>query len=170
MRLRILSFLVWLTVGIAVMLGGLQAITAQNPLGKSHTLPLKIVVEPQQQRIHEYQSINLLVKVVNNSKAVQSFQVMSCSWREEWKASDPRISLPGYICAANAPTTITLAPGEAYEKTLEMRQFPVVGQKIGLGRFSFRIGFTPREPGTKVQGRMIDCAYWSEPVVIQIIN
>ena len=95
---------------------------------------------------------------------------MSCSWPEEWKASDPRIFLPGFACAANAPITMTLAPGDAYKKALEMQQWPEAGKPIGPGRLYFRLGFIPVGQEEIVMGRFADAPYKSAPIMLDIIK
>ena len=159
-------------VGATVALAHLQPSTAQNAIAQGQAPPLSIVVKPQQKQVHEYQPINLNVQVINTSATAQSFQVMSCSWADEWQASDPRIYMPGVPCFRNVSATITLAPGAAYEKTLamEMDQFPTVGKRIKPGKLTFRIGFTPEENRALVRGRIVDTTYWSAPVTVQIIH
>ena len=173
-RLRTIPFsLAGVVVGVAAVFGCLLLLTSQDFAAQSAAPPLSIIVKTQQKRLHLNQPINLLVQVVNTSKTVQSFQVMGCSWQEEWQASDPRIILPGVNCAANPIITIILAPGESYKKALEMQQMQQwlgAGKPLGPGRLYFRLGFTPEGQGKTVMGRFADAPYKSAPIMLDIIK
>jgi hypothetical protein len=122
---------------------------------KSDAEPLEVAVRPLQERVGLNQPFEARLRVVNASAAAQSFRVMNCSWDEHWRSSNPRVSWVGWDCAKNFATTVTLAPGQAYEKALSLLVLAgAPGEKV-----SFRLGFTP------IGSRR---TYWSNEVTVQV--
>lgn len=81
--------------------------------------------------------------VTNISKTPQEIKTSSCSWNANWRISDARIANMGWICKANFPCTVNLAPGERYEKVL-----PLTAQHKAKGKtIAVRVGFTPNSLG-----------------------
>ena len=157
-----LPMMILLTVGCSAFVGPWRSLAAQNkvpqnPISQKPDLALKVTVTPHLTYIYSGEQMNLMLQVTNASSAVQTFQVMSCSWPDEWKSSGASLSSSGFACAANAPITITLAPRAAYEKTLVM----IVGA-MPKGKVYFRMGFTPWGAADN------KTTYWSDKVLLQV--
>lgn len=124
--------------------------------------PFLILVKPKQNQVEVNKPFDVELRVVNASPSPQSFCVMSCSWYDNWKSSNPRVSSIGWACYRNGPTPIKLAPGEAYEKVLPM-------QAKAVGPLSFRMGFNPEE---EYKGqfpiRRGKRTYWSAEVTLEV--
>jgi RNA polymerase sigma factor (sigma-70 family) len=116
---------------------------------------LTVTIKPQKNPVRVKEPFKVDLRVVNSSKAAQSFQVMSCSWDEHWKSSNDRVSWEGWPCAENSAVTVKLEPGEAYEKTLPMLLPAGKPQE----KVSFKMGFTPI--GSKQ-------TFWSDEVTVQV--
>jgi RNA polymerase sigma factor (sigma-70 family) len=115
---------------------------------------LTVTIKPKANRVRAKETFKVDLRVVNSSKATQSFQVMSCSWYEHWKSSNERVSWEGWDCAENIKYTVKLEPGEAYENTLPMLLAGEPQEKV-----SFKMGFTPI--GSKQ-------TFWSNEVTLQV--
>lgn len=118
---------------------------------------LSIRVKPQQTKIRVGHPFNLTLLVANTYRNPHSFQVMSCSWNDQWKSSDPRLFSMGWPCKANFPRTITLASGATYQRILPMS----LANGVVPGPISFAMGFTPI--GSKQ-------TYWSRPITLEVIK
>lgn len=118
---------------------------------------LSIRVKPQQTQIRAGRPFNLTLLVANTYRKPHSFRVMSCSWNDQWKSSDPRLFSMGWPCKANSPRTITLASGAIYQRILPMT---LVGG-VGSGELVFTMGFKPL--GNKR-------VYWSRPITLEVIK
>jgi hypothetical protein len=113
--------------------------------------PFRITVKPKKDKVEVNQPFDVELRVVNASPSPQSFRVMSCSWDEHWRSSEPRVTWVAWPCFNNGPVQVKLAPGEAYEKTLPMRL-------TAAGRVSFKMGFAPVESKR---------TYWSSEVSLE---
>jgi hypothetical protein len=117
---------------------------------------LCVTIWPEKTQIKPEEPFEVKLRVVNSSEQAQSFTVMSCSWDEHWACSNRRIVLGRRPCWRNVPTTVQLAPGEAYEKTMTLS----VGAGGDSRIESFRLGFSPI--GQKK-------TYWSNTVAIAVL-
>lgn len=113
--------------------------------------PLQVTIEPKQDHPRVGEPFDVVLRVENTSEFTQTFEVMSCSWYDHWKASYPAITWEAWDCTRNGPVSMTLDPGEAYEKQLTMM---VRGRKPPP-ELVFRMGFTPLGSNK---------TYWSEDV------
>ncbi|MGI4789405.1 MAG: hypothetical protein ACRYFS_11220 [Janthinobacterium lividum] len=151
-----------ITVGCFALFGIWRPLAAQNKVPQDSAsqkpdLALKVTVNPRLIHVYSGEQLSLRLQVTNASATAQTFQVMSCSWPDEWKSSGAHLSSLGFACAANAPIAITLAPHAAYDKTLVMN----VGA-MPKGKVAFRMGFTPwGATGSKT-------TYWSDKVPVQV--
>jgi hypothetical protein len=129
------------------------------------TEPFHIHVTPQSKPIEVNEHFDVELRVVNVSELPQSFQVMTCSWDDQWHSSNPRVSPGSWACKMNGPAPVKLAPGEAYtpKKALWM-------QAKAEGLMSFRMGFTPLEyrPGFSGWPRPSKRTYWSSAITINV--
>jgi RNA polymerase sigma factor (sigma-70 family) len=101
--------------------------------------PLAVTVKPRTNILRVKVPFTVDLRVANTSDAAQTFRVMNCSWYEHWKSSNGRVSWLGWPCTRNFAVTVTLEPGQAYERTLEML---LLDGEL-LEEVSFRMGFTP---------------------------
>jgi hypothetical protein len=117
--------------------------------------PLSVRTTAAKKTVRLNEPFDVRLRVVNTSEEAQSFRVMNCSWDEHWKCSNPAVSWVSWDCSKNFPVTVTLKPGEAYEKTLPM----LVTKGEPGARVSFKMGFTPiGSKGT----------YWSGKVTVRV--
>jgi len=117
--------------------------------------PLTVTVQSRRTQVRLREPFDVVLRVVNSSKAPQTFRTMSCSWDEHWKANTDRLDWSRWECTVNYPKTVTLKPGEAYEKTLSL--FVVKGEP--QEKVAFKMGFTPIESKQ---------TYWSGEVTIRV--
>jgi hypothetical protein len=139
-------------IGLAFDAGGKAVVAIRSE-------PFRITARPKQQEVEFNKPFDVELLVVNASPVPQSFGVTSCSWDMHWKSSNPCISAVGWPCKMNVTRSVTLAPGEAYEKTLPMRA-------TAAGQVSFRMEFTPLEHDKSFfLGRR---TYWSPEVTLKV--
>ena len=141
---------------------------AEKPMGPAAKTagvdePLTVRVDPQKLRVRPKVDFEVRLRVINSSQAAHSFQVMSCSWFRQWKASNERITLAEWDCAENDKVTETLQAGRAYEKKLSMR---LASGKPGE-KVTFRMGFTPVGSKRTVWGNEIVLQVEGEPAANQ---
>jgi hypothetical protein len=117
----------------------------------AHADPFVVEAKPATLAWHVGKPVDVALRVVNASARVQTFQSMSCSWDEHWKSGDDAVTWNSWDCTKNGPQTITLGPGQAFEKKLAMHA-------TATGRHTLRMSFTP--PGR--------APTWSSPVVITV--
>lgn len=120
---------------------------------KADTLTVTIKSQKNPVRVKEPFKVDL--RVVNSSKATQSFRVMNGSWDEHWKSSNDRVSWERWPVSENSAVTVNLEPGEAYEKTLPMLLLTGKPQE----KVSFKMGFTPIGSNQ---------SFWSNEVTVQV--
>jgi RNA polymerase sigma factor (sigma-70 family) len=118
-----------------------------SPLGVTVTLPKNRV------RVHE--RFQIRVRVLNSSRSRQSFQVMNGSWEMHWKPSNERVHWVPRAVFKNFAETVTLDPGQSYEKAGDV--FLAPGKP--LKGVAFTMGFTPL--GSKQ-------TYWSNEVTLRV--
>jgi hypothetical protein len=117
--------------------------------------PLAVKARAAKTTVRRNKPFDVRVRVVNASEATQTFRVMSHSWFEHWKTSNATVTVDGWLCEKNFPVTVTLKPGEAYEKTLPM----LVTKAEPGASVSFKMGFTPIDSKQ---------TYWSGKVTVQV--
>jgi len=105
--------------------------------------------------VHRGEAFGVRVRITNTSGAPQKFRIMSCSWPEEWRSSDPQIASLGWPCDKNFETTLELAPGAIDTRTLQLT--PTA--QASSGAHTLRVGFTPI--GAAV-------ALWSPEFTVQV--
>jgi RNA polymerase sigma factor (sigma-70 family) len=116
---------------------------------------LTVTIKSQKNSIRVNQPFKVDLRVVNSSKAPQSFLVWSCGWYAHWESSNYRVSPEGWDCKKNYLDTVKLEPGEAYEQTLPILFLAGKPQ----AKVSFKMGFTP---GRSKQ------TYWSNEITLQV--
>src|SRR5262249_43727471 len=121
--------------------------------------PLTVSIEPDQHHVRVKKPFDVHLRVVNSSKSTQSFEVMNDIWYEHWKSSDKQVIREGWQGAEtsleNSRVTVTLQPGQAYEKELPM----LLGAGNPGEKVPFKMGFTPRGS---------EQTYWSNEVTLQV--
>jgi RNA polymerase sigma factor (sigma-70 family) len=117
--------------------------------------PLTVTVQSRRTQVRLREPFDAVLRVVNSSKAPQTFRTMSCSWDQHWKANTDRLDWSRWVCTVNYPKSVTLKPGEAYEKTLSL--FVVKGEPED--KVAFKMGFTPIDSKQ---------TYWSGEVTIRV--
>ena len=118
--------------------------------------PLRVVVVPSKTEVRVREPFTLALWIKNISQTNQTIRVMSCSWQDEWKSSNPKIALGGCVCTVNAPVTILLPPGGAYTNASETRIYEPIGGRM----LSFRMGFASMGS---------DETIWSDEVKLRIL-
>jgi RNA polymerase sigma factor (sigma-70 family) len=116
---------------------------------------LTVTIKPQKNRIRASEPFKIDLRVVNSSKSPQSFRVMASSWFRHWKSSNERVLVSGWPGSEDEAREVTLAPGEADEKTLPMLILAGKSQE----KESFKLGFTPI--GSKQ-------TFWSNEVTVEV--
>jgi RNA polymerase sigma factor (sigma-70 family) len=116
---------------------------------------LTVTIKPQKDRIRASEQFKVDLRVVNSSKVPQTFRVRIGSWFEHWKSSNERVYVSGWPVFENMEIEITLAPGEADEKTLPM----LILAGKSKEKESFKLGFTPI--GSKQ-------TFWSNEVTVEV--
>jgi len=124
----------WAAAVIAVVVAIFGVLRA----GGGQPSPLRVVVVPSKTEVRVGEPFTLALRVENISQTNQTIRVMSCSWQDEWKSSNPKIAPGGCVCTVNAPVTIVLPPGGAYTNASETRIYEPIGGRT----LSFRMGFT----------------------------
>jgi RNA polymerase sigma factor (sigma-70 family) len=117
--------------------------------------PLTVSVHSRRTQVRLKEPFEIVLRVVNSSNAPQTFRAMSCSWDQQWKANTDRLDWRRWVCTVNYPKTVTLEPGEAYEKTLSV----YVANGEPEEKVAFKMGFTPIESKR---------TYWSGEVTIRV--
>jgi RNA polymerase sigma factor (sigma-70 family) len=104
--------------------------------------PLVVTVElPQARPVRVDKPFGARVRVVNSSRSTQSFRVANGSWEQHWKSSNDRVHWVPRAVFRNFIETVTLEPGQAYEKTGELFVAPGKPEK----EVRFQLGFTPQD-------------------------
>ena len=116
---------------------------------------LRVVVKPAKSQVRVNEGFKVALRVENPAETNQTVRVMSCSWCQEWKASDPRISWSPPECAKNLAISIKIPPHGVYTNELEMSVLQPIAQKT----LSFRMGFTSIDSMK---------TFWSDAVTISI--
>jgi len=142
---------------------------------------LAVMISVKNKTIRAGEPFDVSLHVVNVSQTPQSFYDMTCSWPGYWRSSNPKVDRPGLeVCYGNYGYTMTLKPGESYERTLSMS----VPKGSGNTQI-FKMGFSPSatSPRYKRFGNdMIDqpastgstayepskITHWSNALVLQI--
>jgi len=134
-----------------------------------------ISVTPLTPQVESGQKFAVMLRVTNSSPVPQSFVAMSCSWLENWQArpseqsNGNHVSLgEGYACAANAPQTITLKPGEFHEWQTVM--FAWSDKKQHKSKVNFQVGFTTSPPGGFTSPKGNIPIYWSDDAGVEIVK
>jgi hypothetical protein len=102
---------------------------------------LRVEIKPKADKVRVGAALSVGLRVENVSKEPVSFRVMSCSWNEHWRASSDRVRLDAWDCFRNVRVTVTLKPGEAYEKSIDV----FVGRGEPGESVAFKLGFTPMD-------------------------
>lgn len=98
--------------------------------------PLTLEVKPAATVWQVGKSVNVGVRVTNASTTEQTFDVYSCSFSDSFASKDPALGIPGVSCDKNVIHTKKLAPGKAWEDTLEMTA-------SRDGQHQLQLAFTP---------------------------
>jgi hypothetical protein len=117
---------------LALVLSGVFANAAD-------TNSLRVVVIPTKTEVRVKETFKVALRVENPTTTNQTVRVMSCSWDEEWKTSNPNITWIGWDCKKNNIHSVEIPPGSAYTNELEM----LIPKPISEKTISFRMGFTP---------------------------
>ncbi len=117
--------------------------------------PLTVTIRTEEKPVQPGRPFQVDLRVVNSSKSVQTFEIMSCSWDDRWKSSNDRVSWDAWECARNVRMTVKLEPGDAYEKDLPM----LVAAGKPHEKITFKMGFTP------IDGKL---TYWSNEATLQV--
>jgi hypothetical protein len=117
------------------------AAIAVQPLTAAAVMPtaVAIAVAPVQTRLHRGDGFDVELRTTNNTRHLQAFRIMSCSWAEAWKTDDAQIDASPIACTRNGEITLRLAPGATDVRTLNLE----VAKDAALGTHTFRLGFTP---------------------------
>ncbi len=116
---------------------------------------LAVTIKPQKSRIRASEPFKVDLRVVNSSKSLQSFRAMIGSWHRHWFTSNERVLVSAWPGSEDEAIEVTLAPGEADEKTLPM----IILAGKSLDKESFKLGFTPI--GSKQ-------TFWSNEVTVEV--
>lgn len=115
------------------------------------------------------QEFPVLLRVTNCSAVPQSFTAYGCSWIDNWQARVVRrhrreevsVGEPGN-CAWNPLQTLTLKPGESYQK-----QTIVSIRARGRGRVRIQIGFACSPDASSLVSRS-GHIFWSSALVVPV--
>jgi len=124
-----------LLLGLALVLGGALAAFSSST---AETNSLRVVVIPSKTEVRIKETFKVALRVENPTATNQTIRVMNCSWDEEWKTSNTKISWIGWTCTRNFKRNVEIPPGGAYTNQLDM----LIPQPISENTLSFRMGFT----------------------------
>ena len=82
--------------------------------------PLTVEIKPATLTWKHKAKVEVTLVVSNPTKKKQSMEVMTCSWEDNWKSSDPELTWDSWGCEKNYPGGITLEPGQSRQWKLEM--------------------------------------------------
>lgn len=130
--------------------------------------PYHITVTPLDRQVGSGQEFAVKLRVTNRSLDPQTFAAMSCGWLANWRArpsqrsAGSHVSLgAGYDCAANILRTITLKPGESYDKQTVMYAWS--DRKQHRVKVNFQVGFATSPEGESP-------VYWSDEAMIEVVK
>jgi hypothetical protein len=122
---------------------------------QANPAPFKISAVASTNRVRLKEPFKTTLRVENRSDTNLTLRVMNCSWDQHWRVSHRDLSWIGWDCSKNFAVDETLAPGEVYERSLEV----VMQETVHESAFAFRMGFTSMNDTR---------TYWSEKVMIEV--
>ena len=108
------------------------------PTNAADTNSLRVVVSSSKTEVRIKETFKVALLVENPTPTNQTVSVMSCSWVEEWKTSNPSVSWIGWACTRNVVRNVEIPPGGAYTNQLDMLILEPISEKT----LSFRMSFT----------------------------
>jgi len=115
---------------------------------------LHVVVKPSKTVVKVGEVIPTELRVENPTSSPEVVKVMTCGWDEQWQSTSQAVDY-GWNCAWNFPVAITIPPGGADVRDLDLHvRGPVAG-----GHVTFKMGFTPF--GTT-------STYWSDDITLSV--
>jgi hypothetical protein len=142
-----------------VLSGGLFGCSTSNQ-HRSDTNSLKVVVKLDKTQIHVREHFNLALRVENPTTTNQFVRVMSCSWWQQWRPSNPSIYFWQEPCTWNAPTSLKIPAGGTITFDLEVYVSEPISIDPVTRKLSFQMGFTPIDSKK---------TFWSKEMTIQVI-
>ena len=150
---------------------------SQNAFPAQTLSPYHITVTPLDRQAYSGYNFRVRLRVTNSSPVPQSFAAFSCSWIDNWQERPSQPLEKSHIvldrtciCGANALQTITLKPGETYEKQAQMCAW---SDKKGHKFFiHFQVGFTtqPKPMFDRADREPQSPFYWSDEAVMEIVK
>jgi len=90
-----------------------------------------------------------------------TFEVLPCAYGGfHWVSDNEFIGIAPESCVKNVPSRVTLAPGESFEKTVNL----VVRSEMAFGITHFRLGFRHLEAGEGEQ------PIWGNQIFLEVIS
>lgn len=75
--------------------------------------------------------------LTNNTKDTLRYFSMSCSWQDFYSVDNNKLQIEGALCDKNAPTILTLAPGQTRTTVVRL----LISQTMDAPDIKFKIGF-----------------------------
>lgn len=166
----------WFTRGHDVQVANYELDLNQDTPPAQATSPFHVTVTPLDRQVYSGYKFRVALCVTNTSRVPQSFVAFNCSWLDNWQAQPSEQSEQSHVlldrecnCAANAPQTITLKPGESYEKKANMSAWTdKKGHKFYL---HFQVGFTTSpKPMFAREVPGAGPIYWSDTAVMEVVK
>jgi hypothetical protein len=129
--------------------------------------PFKIIVTPATNQVHRGGTFKVHLAVKNVTDTNQHIDTMSCAWYFNWTTDSLVVDFEPWGCDRNFPTLFDLAPGQSWEKDLDL----TASESVTSEKVSFRMGFTPdgmltpRDPNPEKWK-----FYWSNFVTMNFIS
>jgi hypothetical protein len=120
------------------------------------TAAVTIEATPLHARAHRNETTPITLRTTNTTGVRQAFQIMTCSWADEWKSDDPLLQTGGIDCSKNFQRTLVLDPGAVDLRTIDV----YVDKTAALGPHVVRLGFTAIGSKTTI---------WSTAVTLQVV-
>lgn len=107
---------------------------------------LKISIKPATSKWKVKARVVVTLKITNTGKTMNTFNVWSCSWGDQWVSSDNDLTWEPWGCEKNGPMPVGLAPGKSREWKLEM--FAIEAARPGAHKL--KMTFTPEGGGKSI--------------------
>ena len=157
-----------LTIALLVLAGGIIFFANQIFAADSVAEPFKVTVTPSKTHARIQEPIEIEFEVKNITSSNQQFTIMSDDLYSSWRTDNPDVQIFPFQEVwhnNNHPTNMTLAPGEAFKKSVKVW----TRSSILNSQASFRLAFTPFVDRERpYSDRMKRPLYWSNDIKVTL--